>query len=418
MRALIALLQTNTVLRRLWLAEVVSMAGDWLSFVAISLLALRSGEGALALASVLVLHTLPSALLAPIAGLLADRLEARGAMRVAALIEAGLTVMLVFAAHAESLVAVQVLVFVRASVSAAAYPTWGVAMRHVVSDQDLVRANALNAATWSVMFSVGMALGGILTVLGPEIALAIDAATFVLAALILSGLPRLPPPEAGATTSLAEAWRHGFAALPGALRHARADAVLLEATLAKGSVALTGAGVWLLIHLEADWLTGAGSAGLGLGLLHALRGVGTGVGPALTASWLGDRTPSAALLRAGQVLTAVGLLAVALAPSPWLALLGVFVWGLGTGANWTLSSALIQLKAPRAWLGRVSALDGAVRTLALSLSVILAAWAMDAGCASRAVAVATLVAGAALWVWLRLRAALLSSRAPLRSAAS
>jgi len=351
-----------------------------------------------------------------VAGLLADRLEARGAMRFAALLEAVLTVGLLLAAHADSLFAVQVLVLVRASVSTIVYPTYGVALRHLIADGDVVRANALNAATWSVMFSLGMALGGVMSVLGPEIALGLDALTFVLAAVILGGLPSMPPVEQGVSESWAQVWRDGFGALPGAWRRARLDPVLLEATLAKAAVAFTGAGVWLLIHLEATWLTGLATTGLGLGLLHFIRGVGTGVGPAAAASWLGERAPSAALLRGGQLLTAVGLAAVALSPMPWLALVGVFVWGLGTGANWTLSSALIQLKSPRAWLGRVGALDSALRTLALSVSVFTGAAAIDAGAAPRVVATATIGVGVLIWVVVRVWAERMAAGRSLRAA--
>ncbi|MCO4760860.1 MAG: MFS transporter [Myxococcales bacterium] len=401
MTKMMQLLKTHHQLRRLWLAEVVSMAGDWLSFVAISLLALHSGQGALALASVLVLHTLPHALFSPMAGLLADRLEARRWMQFAALGEAGLTVGLLLAAYYESLLVVQVLVFVRASVSAMAYPTWGVALRHLVDDQDLVSANALNAATWSVMFSVGMALGGVLSLLGPEIALGIDALTFVVAAGILGGLPAMPPPEMGETEGLTGALRDGAMALPAAIAEVRTDPVLIEAVIAKANVTLAGAGVWLLIHLEAEWLTGAATTGLGLGLLHALRGIGTGIGPTATASWLG--TPTVGALRAAQVLTAVGLLVTAVAPWPGLALVGVFVWGLGTGSNWTLSSSLLQLRTRRAYLGRVGALDGALRTTALSVSVLFAAAAVDGGVSVRSAALATMMVGVLVWTGFRLR---------------
>ncbi len=53
--------------RRLWLSGVVSLTGDWLGFVAVSLLTLGSGGGALGLAILLAAHMLPHALLAPVA---------------------------------------------------------------------------------------------------------------------------------------------------------------------------------------------------------------------------------------------------------------------------------------------------------------------------------------------------------------
>ena len=61
--------------RRLWASQAISLFGDWLSFIAISLLALHKGDGAIALAMVLAAHTLPSALAQPLAGVLSDRFD-------------------------------------------------------------------------------------------------------------------------------------------------------------------------------------------------------------------------------------------------------------------------------------------------------------------------------------------------------
>ncbi len=413
MRTTWTLLRDHPPFRTLWAAETVSMLGDWLSFVAVSLLALTHGEGAVALATVLALHTLPHALVSPLAGLLADRVDSRTLTRAGVLGEAALTALMIPAAATGSLLTVQALVLARATLSALVYPAWSVALRALVPPAVLAQANALSAGTWSVMFTVGMALGGVVSVWGPEVAFGADALTFVAAAWLLGRLPALPrrePPAPSETRpgwrgAVALAWRDGVGALPGALRHARADAQLFAATTAKAGVSLAGAGVWLLIHLEGAWLTGVGGAlGLGIGLLHALRGLGTGVGPALALAWpVRDEGPSSwghtARLRWSQGVAVVGLAVVAVAPVPLLGLVGVFVWGLGTGANWTVSSTTIQLRSPGAWLGRLSALDGALRTATLSGAALLAAAVVDLGAPPRAVALATLGCGVGALVW-------------------
>src|SRR5262245_51302082 len=62
---------------RLWAAGAVSLCGDWLSFVAVSVLALTAGGGPFALALVFAAHAVPGAVLAPVAGALVDRLDRR-----------------------------------------------------------------------------------------------------------------------------------------------------------------------------------------------------------------------------------------------------------------------------------------------------------------------------------------------------
>jgi Na+/melibiose symporter-like transporter len=50
---------------------------------------------------------------------------------------------------------------------------------------------------------------------------------------------------------------------------------------------------------------------------------------------------------------------------------------MGGSINWTYSSALLQMKVPDRFLGRVFALDFAFFTLAMSLSVWFSGWVLD-----------------------------------------
>src|SRR5262245_30756753 len=106
---LVNLLGRRPHFRRLWISEVVSLLGDWMSFVAVSLLALRAGGGAVALALTLAAHSLPRALFAPAAGVLADRLDRRRLMVGANVAEGLLTVAMAVAAALGSVGAVQAL---------------------------------------------------------------------------------------------------------------------------------------------------------------------------------------------------------------------------------------------------------------------------------------------------------------------
>jgi predicted MFS family arabinose efflux permease len=352
------------------MSEVVSLLGDWMSFVAVSLLALRGGGGVVGLALVLVGHSLPHALLAPVAGTLADRLDRKRLMIGANLAEAALTVGMTIAAARRNVAAVQFLVFARASVAAFLPPVHSAVLRRVVRENELLAANAVSSLTWSVMFAVGMAAGGFIAALGPTIALAIDASSFVVAALLLRALPSIraegrsdSAAKAGILTAIGSVRRD----MAKAVRYAWSRSAMLEAVLAKTPLAIAGGGAWVLLNLASNEIALAGSGAITLGILQCMRGTGTGVGP-LFSSALIRRGSSMALAFALSALTCFGgiaLLALGYRFGIAAALLAVLAWGAGVGSNWVLSSAEIQRLSPDRYLGRLSAIDGLLHTASM-----------------------------------------------------
>ncbi|WP_437935894.1 MFS transporter [Sorangium sp. So ce341] len=361
-----SLLRRRPQFRRVWLSEIVSLLGDWMSFVAVSLLALGGeGGGVVSLALVMVGHHLPNALFAPVAGVLADRLDRRWLLVATSVVQGALTVAMLGAAVLGSVAAVQVLVFVRASVGALRLPAQSAVLRHVVAEDELLEANAIASATWSVMFAVGMAAGGLIASLGPAAALALDAASFGLSALFLWGLPPMVaegrPAEGGVLSALASVRRD----IALAWKHAWDRPRLLDAVLAKTPVHLANGGALLLLNLVAAERAFAGTAALTLGVLQCVRGAGTGVGP-LVGVALVRRGLRGELAATGAVWMTFAAIAAFSVTGHAAALIAVaLVWGLGSGANWVLSSAEIQRLSPDRFVGRLSAIDNLVLTVGL-----------------------------------------------------
>ncbi|WP_437645553.1 MFS transporter [Sorangium sp. So ce362] len=361
-----SLLRRRPHFRRVWLSEIVSLLGDWMGFVAVSLLALGGeGGGVVALALVIVGHHLPNALFAPVAGVLADRLDRRRLLIATSVVQGALTVAMLGAAVLGSVAAVQVLVFARGSVGALRLPAQSAVLRHVVEADELLEANAIVSATWSVMFAVGMAVGGLIAALGPAMALALDAASFGLSALFLWGLPSMVvegrPAEGGLLGALASvrrdialAWTHAWERPP-----------LLDAVLAKTPVHLANGGALLLLNVLATQLAFAGTGALTLGVLQCVRGAGTGIGPLVGVALVrrGLRGELAATGAAWVTFAAIAAFAVTRHAAALIAV--ALVWGLGSGANWVLSSAEIQRLSPDRFVGRLSAIDNLVLTVGL-----------------------------------------------------
>jgi MFS family permease len=402
MRSLLGILARRPTYRRLWLAEVVSYLGDWLSFVAVSLLALQSGQGALGIAVVFAAHLLPEALVSPVAGVVADRYDRRRVLVAIALLQTLLMLAMTLAAAARAVWMVQAMLFVRTALAGFVYPARQAALRQLVDAEELVDAGALDSATWSVCFAVGTALGGVAALAGPEIALALDAASFLAAAMFFSGLPPLPVPEGALSVRAGTPLERGFGAMRAAWRHATADGALLEATFGKASVALATGGGWVLLNLRADELGVAGaSTALALGALHATRAVGTGVGPIAGRAWLARGTTLRRLIRVTALGVPLTVAAFAVARG-WVANLAAsLVWGCAGGALWVATSAQMQKLAEPRMTGRVFSLDMLTFTLGMAGAALAAGALVDA--VGRPEAAAWLGVAAALAATLGLR---------------
>ena len=379
MNELIRLIRTRPGFRWLWLGEMVSMLGDWLSYVAVSLLAMEQGggEGALALALVLAAHSLPHAFLAPISGVFADRFDRKRLLLGTHITQVFLTLCMAWSAHLGSLAALQLMLVLRTSVSALEYPVRTAAVQALVERDDLLRANTLSSATWSVMYAVGMGLGGVLTYYGPVRALLIDAGTFVVAAGFIALLPAIPG-VASTTESVLGGWWRTLQVV-----WHRPD--LLRATFAKTPLSLAAGGALVSLNLTATQMAFMGTAGFTLGFLQMVRGVGTGVGPIIATQ---ASTPQT-LVSVWNVAIAsalVGMLTFTVSLPAWAVVVGTVLWGLGTGANWVLSQTELQRRAPADLVGKASALDALALTLGMSSAALVGGlvveWTGQAGYAT------------------------------------
>lgn len=333
-------------LRRLWLSTIVSLLGDWLSYVAISLLTIKRGESALAVGLVLVAHALPVALLSPAAGALADRFDRRRVLMLAYLGAGGLTVAMWQAAGHASIWVIHVLLFLRVAVSSLGMTARTALIPSVVEPEEMHLANSFLGLTWSVMFAAGVALGGLLAdVVGPVDAIAFDALTFLIATAIVAGLPAFPPKKGDRLPT------PGFAEIVFAWRLIKPDPHLLVTLLSKAPLALATSATWVSLTLLAERRMDLVSVAAGLGWMHMVRGVGTGVGPLLPARWIRREANRA------SPLVFLGITLFLAFSHPIIFFPALLLWGMGTGHNWVSATATLQTRVPDQALGRVTSLD-------------------------------------------------------------
>lgn len=241
--------------RRLWLSQVASETGDWAARLALAALVYGQTQSALWSALVFVGGLIP--MLGP-GQLLATYADACG--RRAVMVWADLVRAAVFALLALPLdlpVAALLALSVLAGLATAPFEAArGSAVVEVSRDEDTAAAVSLTHATQDLAVLAGYAVGGwLLGVVGSSAALAVNAATFALSAVLLLGLPVLRP------TTPQEAHTHPARRLGAAVSALREDPVIARfAVLGTVAVAAGSALDALVVPMSqaagAGWLAG------------------------------------------------------------------------------------------------------------------------------------------------------------------
>lgn len=386
------MLRRNREFRLLFLATMISMIGDWFSFVAVTELVQeatgRPGTAAYFYAALV----LPVFLCAPLAGALIDRLDRRRILLAADLLRVPLALSLCLAAWWGSL-PLAMLGMVGLGVGAAFYdPAAHAATPNLVTGRELPVAQALIGLLWGSMLVIGAGLGGLVAgFFGVYAAFAINAGSFALSAFLVSRVhrPMQEPRSSHSGAHSALGAGRGRRELRELLSYLRQEPVVRGLLLAKVGVSSANGLVGLLPALAHT----TSASPVATGLLFAMRGVGALVGPVLARrAMLGAPVDGATLARSGpnRALRAIVLVCgistlsyaafYALLPvTPWLPLVMVLVVlaHLGGGAQWTVSTYGLQAVTPDRLRGRVLSLDYGLATLAIGVSAVVAGLLAD-----------------------------------------
>lgn len=370
------LIRSNRSFRRLWYGQVVSLLGDWFTLVASATLVARLTGSGLAVGGLFVVRMLPAFLVSPIAGVLADRFNRKHLLIATDLVRAVTVLGFLLVQDAGDVWILFALTALQVAMGGLFFPARNALLPNVVSTRELGTANALGATTWSVMLSLGAALGGGVTGLwGVRTAFVVDALSYLLSAAVLLGIRYTHSPASGGLR-IGEALR---AYLVG-LRYLGGEPSMLSAALLKAGIALSVGGalqVVLVTLANGRFAIGEGGS-TALGLMYAVAGAGTGTGPFLARMFTGDETRRLRIaISAAHLLISAGLVIMAPLASFGVFLVGAFLRGLGGGINWVFSTQLLLQGVPDKVRGRVFSVDFAAFTLAQAIGTAAAGWALD-----------------------------------------
>ncbi len=371
----VELIRTNTNFRRIWLAGGISVLGSWFNVVALYTLIRQLTDSPLALGLVFFIRTMSWALASPAAGLIADRFDRRKLMIGADVLRALSVLGFLLVDEARELPVLYGFLCLQIVIGTVSGPARRASIPNIASARELLTANALLAGTEASLLAFGTALGGVTTEwLGVRGVFVIDSASFCISALLLSRT-RIPQ---GTEPASGKRLRDALRDIGAGWRYLRVHPPIGEIAVTKAAWAMAGGGLlYMLVLLGSEMLPHAPA--LGIGLLYAARGLGTGLGPIAARAWFPKRAAWPALFGLGMV--AGGLAYALVATLPWsLAVIAlVILANMPLGANSTLSTVLLQERTADPFRGRMFSAELMMAALAGAMANLCASLLLEAG---------------------------------------
>lgn len=363
------LLRRNRDFRQLWLGQVVSQMGDWFNTIALYTIVLNLTGSGRAVGLVLVARFLPSVIVGPASGVLADRFSRRSIMIMSDVVRAVVVLGFLLVRSADQLWLVYVLTVIQLIFSTFFEPARTAAIPSIVSARDLVAANAISSATWSAMLTLGAAIGGLITGwVGTNAAFILDSLTYLLSALLIMSL-RLPQRAPSAKKRLTIGSALGWTQTLEGMRYVKKRPRVLALLMVKPAWGL-GGGILALLAVFGEKIFPVGrSAATGIGVLYAARGIGTAIGPFAARRFSGET--SAHMQRAIGISFIIGGLFYIIFGSATNFIMAIIVLAIAhTGGSilWVFSTVLLQQTVEDSFRGRVFAAELALFTLTMAAS--------------------------------------------------
>ena len=333
--------------RLYFFSQIVSFSGTWMQGIAQAWLVLELTGSGTALGTVVAMQFLPTLLLAPYGGVIADRFEKRRLIMVTQSL-AGLLALTLGVLTLSGVVELWMVYVIAAgfgAVTAIDNPSRQTFVMEMVGPADIANAVTLNSVVVNAARAIGPAIAGvIIATVGVGECFVANAASYLA---VIIALVFIRTSELHATTRAVRA--------PGQLRQGFQYAwntPMLRTTLAMLAViGLFAYEFTTTLPLLSEFTFGAGSAGLAT--MTALMGVGAVVGGLVIASSGPPTIP-----RLVAVAASFGLLLIVVSLMPTIALVYLvmpFVGAASVGVI-SLSNATLQLNADPQLRGRVMAI--------------------------------------------------------------
>ena len=364
-----------TVMRRVFYAQVVSLLGDFLAiFAVISVVTYRMHGTPAQVTGVQFAYMLPLAVLGPLSGVFVDRWPLKPTLVLSDVIRGALVLLLFVSTSMWQIYGILALL---SCVSSFFAPAQSVTIRSHVPPHGLISANSLMQMAMLGARIVGpAAAGALVAAFGPRVCYAVDFASFIVSALLISSVtivrpsvpaaPGSPSAERGKIAAILHEMGEGMRFI---VNHAAISFVVMA--MAAGMFVMGCFGPLIAIYVR-EWLHA--QAGI-FGLVSAMVGMGMLFGMPFVRR-ISGRVSSSVLVLSG--LAGIGVGALLLGALPWVAMsmLACFTLGFAFAGVIVPAQTLMQQETPPKLMGRISSTVMSVvffaQLVGLALSGVLA----------------------------------------------
>jgi len=391
------LIRGNRNFRRLWLAQIVSEIGDWFYTLSIYTLLLQLTGHAGSVALALVLQVLPQTFAGPTAGVVNDRIKRKYVMIAADLIRFVIVLAMLLVRSPSRVWMVYPLLLAETTMAAFFEPARSAVIPNIAEEGEVLVANTLSSATWSVNLLIGASIGGVVAAfLGRDAAFILNAFSFLVSAILIGGM-RFSEPHAEGKPPLRMHDLVDFSPVMEGIRYIRSHPVLLPAVFAKAGELMVGPS-WVIFTVmgarefavHGHGIDPAGGAMLGMSILLGGRGLGALVGPLISARWAGQNDHRLRLgMFFGYITIAFGYGLIGVSRNVWLAAACAMLAHAGGSTVWVFSSTLLQLRTEDRFRGRVFSADLGLASLTFATTAYLCGRFLDLGIPARTMASGT-----------------------------
>ena len=332
--------------RTLWLAQFVSVFGDFLAlFGVISLITFRWHGTAVQVTTVTIAYILPLAIIGPVAGVFVDHWNVKRLMIASDLIRAVLILMLIFV---HDVTQISVIFLLMSAVSSFFAPAQSVTLRTIVPPEGLLAANAMMAQAFYIVRLLSPAAAGALVAwLTEKSCFYLDVASFVFSAAMISALAIVRPARAQSEKTVKSLTRDFLAGNKFIFTHAGLAFVFIA--MAVAMFVLSSFSPLISIYIRDTLHAGT----LMFGTISAMVGVGMIVGTQLVTRLAGKRSRSNVVL-GGLFSMGIGAALLGTFRNSPMAALSTFTVGLAIAFVWIPAQTMSQQETPPAMVGRVS----------------------------------------------------------------
>jgi predicted MFS family arabinose efflux permease len=381
----------------LWLAQIVSEIGDWFYTLSIYTLLLQLTGHAGSVALALILQVLPQAFAGPTAGVVNDRVKRKHVMIAADLVRFVVVLSMMFVRSRSTVWLVYPLLLAETTMTAFFEPARSSVIPNIAAESEVLVANTLSSATWSVNLLIGASVGGVVAAFfGRDAVFILNALSFLTSAILIAGM-RFAEPHAEAAMPLRPRDLVDFSPVLEGIRYIRNHPTLFPAVFAKAGEIMVGPS-WVIFTVmgahefavHGRGIDAAGGAMLGMSILLGGRGLGALVGPLVAARWAGSNDARLRLgILFGYLVIAVGYGVLGVSRSVWMAAGCAMLAHAGGSTVWVFSTTLLQIHTEDRFRGRVFAADLGLGSLTFAITAYGAGRFLDAGFSARTVATST-----------------------------